>query len=66
MLGDLVIDYDRRLVTMGGRAVELTATEYELLRVLSLNAGRVMTIDALLRQVWPGARTPLYRRCATS
>ena len=53
-LGDLVIDYDRRRVTMAGRPVELTATEYDLLRVLSLNVGRVSTYDALLRQVWDG------------
>ena len=38
VLGDLAIDYDRRLVTMAGREVELTATEYELLRALALNA----------------------------
>ena len=37
---------------MGGRPVALTATEYELLRVLSLSAGRVVTYDALLRRVW--------------
>ena len=37
-----------------GRQVELTATEYELLRVLSLGAGRGATYDALLRQVWAG------------
>ena len=37
---------------MAGRPVELTATEFELLRALSLNAGRVLTYDALLRQVW--------------
>ena len=34
--------------------VALTATEYELLRVLSLNAGLVSTYDALLRRVWAG------------
>ena len=44
-----------RRVTVAGRAVELTPTEFELLRALSLNAGRVSTYDALLRQVW-GAR----------
>ena len=54
VLGELVIDYEHRLVTVAGRAVELTATEYELLRVLSLNAGRVSTYDALRRQVWGG------------
>ena len=43
VLGDLAIDYDRRRVTVAGRAVELTATEYELLRVRSQGAGRVLT-----------------------
>ena len=38
-LGELVIDYERRRVTMRGRAVALTATEYEILRILSVNAG---------------------------
>ena len=51
-LGDLAIDYGGRRVTMAGRPVRLTATEYNLLRVLSLNAGRVITYDSLLRQVW--------------
>lgn len=36
------------------RLVELTATELELLRVLSLNAGRVVTCETLLRQVRAG------------
>ena len=39
---------------VAGRKVELTATEYELLRVLSLDAGRVVTYEALLRKVWSG------------
>ena len=52
ILGDLSIDYGRRRVSVAGRPVRLTATEYELLRLLSVNAGRVATYDALLRQVW--------------
>ena len=52
VLGKLTIDYDRRLVTVAGRPVELTPTEYELLRALSLEAGRVMTYETLLAQVW--------------
>ena len=52
VLGALSIDYGQRRVSVAGRAVELTRTEYELLRVLSLNAGRVLTYDSLLRQVW--------------
>ena len=42
VLGALTIDYAHRQVTMEGRAVKLTLTEHELLRVLSLNAGRVV------------------------
>ena len=54
VLGDLAINYDRRRVTVAGRPVALTATEYELLRVLSRGAGRVLTHETLLRQVWAG------------
>ena len=54
LLSGLAIHYEQRRVSVAGRAVHLTATEYELLRVLSLNAGRVSTYDALLRQVWGG------------
>ena len=54
LLGELAIHYEGRRVTVGGRRVELTATEYELLRVLSLNVGRVMAYDTLLRRVWHG------------
>ena len=50
--GDLSIRYDQRQVSVAGRPVELTATEYELLRLLSLNPGRVVTYDTLLRQLW--------------
>ena len=49
---------------MAGRVADLTATEFELLRVLSLNAGRVVTYDTLLRLVWSGrssANTNLVR-----
>ena len=52
VLGDLTIDYAERRVTVANRPVELTATEYELLYELSINAGRVMTYDQLLRRVW--------------
>ena len=56
VLGDLTIDYEHRLVTVAGRRVRLTATEYELLRVLSVNAGRVVNYETLLRQVWAKRR----------
>ena len=52
VLGALTIDYARRRVTVAGRAVHLTPHEYELLRVLSLDAGRVVTFNSLLRRLW--------------
>jgi two-component system, OmpR family, KDP operon response regulator KdpE len=50
--GDLTIDLARRSVTVKGRAVRLTPTEYELLRYLALHAGKPVTHTTLLRQVW--------------
>ena len=51
-LGDLAIHYEEYRVTVAGRPVQLTATEYELLRLLSVNAGRVIPYASLLRRVW--------------
>ena len=52
VVGDLAIDYGRRLVTVSGEAVALTSTEYELLCALSLAAGRVVSYATLLRRIW--------------
>ena len=52
VLGDLTVNYAERHVTVAGRPVRLTATEYKLLFELSINAGRVLTHDQLLRRVW--------------
>ncbi len=49
---DLELDEDTREVTRGGAAVELTATEYRLLRYLLLNPRRVLTRAQLLDHVW--------------
>ena len=48
----LKIDLARRKVVVNGQEVSLTPTEYELLRVLVQNAGRVITHRQLLKQVW--------------
>jgi len=50
--GDLEIDLATRRVTVNGRAVHLTPTEYELLRYLGLHAGKPVSHTTLLRQVW--------------
>lgn len=50
--GDLVIDFSRRLITVGGREVQLTPTEYDLLRLLVTHAGKVLTHQQLLQTIW--------------
>jgi len=51
-LGGLTIDHARRRVTVQNRPVRLTATEYDLLHTLAVNAGRVLSHDQLLEHVW--------------
>ena len=56
-IDDLRIDLDKRLVTMEGRAVSLTPIEYDLLRLLAENEGKLMTHPTILREIWG----PAYR-----
>jgi two-component system KDP operon response regulator KdpE len=54
-IGELRLDQARRLLTSRGREIHLTPTEYDMLRYLMTNAGKVITHRALLRAVWgPG------------
>ncbi len=50
--GDLEINFSKRKVTVKGKEVALTSTEYALLQELALNAGKVLTYTHLLRKVW--------------
>jgi two-component system, OmpR family, KDP operon response regulator KdpE len=51
-VGDLEIDFEKRSVHMNGRLVQLTPHEFDLLRALARNPGKLMTHAALLREVW--------------
>ena len=51
-IGDLTIDYPQRLVTMAGKEILLTPTEYRILTYLAQNVGRVVTQELLLEHVW--------------
>jgi len=51
-LQDLVIDYDRRVVTIGGEEIKLTHTEYDILDYLSQNSGKVLTYSAIIKEIW--------------
>jgi len=48
----LTVDFSRRLVTVNHKEVQLTPTEYDLLKILVTHAGKVITHRQLLRQVW--------------
>ena len=50
--GDLEVDLARRRVSVGGAEVQLTPTEYDLLRLLVSHSGRVMTHSQILKQIW--------------
>ncbi len=52
VLGELRVSYRDRAVSVGGRPVDLTAIEYDLLHELSSRAGHVLTHKQLLSQVW--------------
>ena len=68
VLGDLTIDYVQRTVTLAGRRVPMTPTEYGMLAELSAHAGRVLTHAHLLERVWhetPGASLRPMRTMAS-
>jgi two-component system, OmpR family, KDP operon response regulator KdpE len=52
MVGDLRIDLDKRSVTMAGAPVSLTPIEYDLLRLLAENQGKLLTHPMILRAIW--------------
>jgi len=51
-LGELVVDLQKRSVSVGGEPVHLTPHQFDLLRVLALNPGKLLTQRALLQEVW--------------
>ena len=51
-LGDIFIDDYRRIVFVADEKCELTYKEYELLKLLSLNAGIVLTREIIMEKVW--------------
>jgi two-component system, OmpR family, KDP operon response regulator KdpE len=51
-IGELRIDLEKRLVTMGGATVALTPIEYDLLRLFAANEGKLLTHPTILREIW--------------
>lgn len=60
-LGNLTLNIDRYAVQVSGRTVALTFLEFEVLKCLAQNAGRVVQRDQLLRELWgeDGPSNPL-------
>lgn len=52
ILKDLVIDYEYRKITLGDTEVKLTQTEYNIVELLSIQAGRVLTYTEINKKVW--------------
>lgn len=50
--GDLVIDFEKRLVKLEGEEIHLTRVEYKIVSLLARNSGKVMTYDTLINEVW--------------
>ena len=56
--GELVIDYAKHRVYIAGEDARLTQNEYKLVSLLGLHAGKVLTYDYLIRELWgPSARS---------
>ena len=51
-VNDLIIDYDRRLVTVNGAEIKLTQTEYNILSLISQHSGKVLTYAFIIREIW--------------
>lgn len=49
---DLVIDYEKHVITINGNIVHFTQIEYKILTYLAQNAGKVITYDSLISHVW--------------
>jgi two-component system, OmpR family, KDP operon response regulator KdpE len=57
-IGNLVIDFSRRIVTKNGEEVKLTPTEYSLLRFLARNADKVITQSQIIHELWSSQAYP--------
>ncbi len=60
--GDLQVDLVRRLVTVRGKEMKFSAREYDLLRMLVINAGMVVTHNALMKEIWGSEANIQYLR----
>lgn len=60
--GDLAVDLVRRLVSVGGEEIKLSPKEYDILRLLVIHAGKVLTHRMIMQEVWGAAGDVQYLR----
>ena len=63
--GDLEVDCVRRRVRINGEDIHLTQSEYRILSLLTRHAGKVLTYDFILRELWGPLRAAATRSCAS-
>jgi len=51
-VGDLIINFERRIITLDGHEIHFTPIEYKIMALLAQNAGKVLTHDLIIREVW--------------
>ena len=49
---DLIIDFEKHLVTLNGNEIHLTQNEFKIISLLAKNSGRVMTYDSIIENIW--------------
>ena len=49
---NMVIEYERRRITIDGKEIHLTQTEYNIVELLSVHAGRVLTYSEIIKKIW--------------
>jgi DNA-binding winged helix-turn-helix (wHTH) protein len=64
--GEVFVDFSSMEVSRSGENVALTTMEFKLLRFLAQNAGRVISRDELLNEVWGTRTTPALARLTTT
>lgn len=57
-IGDLLVDLDRRTVTVGGQSIHVTGKEYQMLELLALHKGSTLSKDIFLNQLYGGLDEP--------
>lgn len=61
-VGDMEIDYDQRMVSINGTNIHLTQTEYNIVALLSEHAGKILTYNTIIQEIWGSADTGSIKR----